>query len=140
MRRTDAGQAIGIVELGFEMCQRAGLEKPKNMRGAVALGNVQAVEFAEWMVWVGMRWSTWGNVLVGVAWAFMEMHEMVAGLEVERAVLSEEGMRVLKGIAERERTGLEACRKEIGGDEERNKEFRRGVGIGRRAVEACFTS
>jgi hypothetical protein len=85
-----------------------------------------------------MRWLMYRDVLVGVAWAFMEMHEMVAGLEVERAVLSEEGTRVLKGIAARERAALEVCRKEIEGEEEHNEDFRRGVGIGRRAIETCF--
>jgi hypothetical protein len=110
------------------------------VRDAVSFGNAESVAFAEWLVWMGLRWLTYRDVLVGVAWAFMEVHEMVARLTTEKALLSSQGMSVLKDIAARERAGLEVCRKEIEGDETRNAEFLRGVGIGRQAIEACFNS
>jgi hypothetical protein len=138
VRRTDSGQAIGIIELGFEMCRRVGLNKPKSMRDVVALGDAETVAFAEWMAWMGMRWLAHRDVLVGMAWAFLEIHDMVAGWDGEHGLLDADSARILKDIAIRERAGLEVCRRDIEADEARNADFQRGVAIGRRAMEACF--
>jgi hypothetical protein len=54
--------------------------------------------------------------------------------------LSEDGKEVLKRIAARERAGLEVCRREIEMDKVRKREFWKGVGIVRRAVEACCSA
>jgi hypothetical protein len=122
------------------MCQQATLSKPKNMRDAVAVGNADSISFAEWMVWIGMRWLTYGDLLVGMAWAFMELHETVAEVNGESALMDEASRQTLKGIASRERNGLEVCKREIETDEKRNTEFRRGVATARRAIQACFAS
>jgi hypothetical protein len=140
VRRTDDGQAIGLIELGFEMCQRVGLSKPKSMGDAVSLGSADSVAFAEWTVWMGMRWLTHRDMLIGMAWAFMEMHEMIVESTFDHLVLSEEGLHVLKGIAERERSGLEVCKKEIEADEAGNAQFRTGHLIAWRALETFSAS
>jgi hypothetical protein len=137
VRRTEDGQAIGIIELGFEMCKRMGLGTPKNMRDAVSLGNAESIAFAEWMVWTGMRWLAHRDLLIGMAWAFMEVHEMIATSIGDQPILSEEGLCILKDIADRERSGLEVCKMEIEADEARNTQFRRGHMIAWRAIEAC---
>lgn len=139
VRRTDAGHAVGIIDLGIQMCQTAGLEKPKNLRDAVLsmYSDPDITAFAEWMVWMSLRWLTYRDVLVGMTWAFMEVHEMVANMDGDRAFLDEGGRSILRAIAARERSGLEVCRKEIEGDPHRKNEFCKGVGIARRAIEAC---
>jgi hypothetical protein len=134
VRRTDHGGAIGIIELGFEICERAGLEEPDNMRDAASMGSIETLRFAEWMVHMSMRWLANCDLLVGMSWGFMELHEMLARVTEGDAVLSNDSIAILKNIASRERTGLEICRKEIEGDTQRNHEFTRGVCIARQAI------
>ncbi|OAL02026.1 hypothetical protein IQ06DRAFT_273072 [Phaeosphaeriaceae sp. SRC1lsM3a] len=139
VRRTDAGHAVGIIDLGIQMCQTAGLEKPKNLRDAVSDCDVDITAFAEWMVWMSLQWLTYRDMLVGMTWAFMELHEMVAKMDEEHAFLDEGGRRILRAIAARERSGLEVCLKEIEADSARQSDFWKGIGIARRAIEACCT-
>ena len=139
VRRTDNDQAIGIVELGLDMCRRAGLDEPANLREAMASGNEEMAAFAEWMVCMSMRWSNHRDLLVGMVWAFMEMHEAVANLAGVGALLDAESMRVLRIIAERERAGLEVCRIKIEEEASRNMCFERGVAIGRGAICASVS-
>jgi len=108
------------------------------MREAVSMGNAESVAFAEWMAWMGMRWLTHRDLLVGMAWAFMEVHELVAKADGDDASLDEDARHVLKDIAAREREGLDVCWKEIKGDAQRDVDFQRGVAIARRAVHACI--
>jgi hypothetical protein len=138
VRRTDDGQAIGIIELGFEMCQRMGLNKPKSTKEAVQFGDPKYFAFAEWMVSMSMHWLTNRDMLIGMAWAFMEVHEMIAESRVDEPLLSEAGQCILKDIAARERKGLEVCRKEIESDEVRDAEYRKGYDIVRQALEALW--
>ena len=137
VHRTDDGHAIGVVELGLEVCRSAGIQQPQSLREAVGMGSEEARVFAEWMVWSGMRWLSHRDLLVGVAWAFMEVHELLSR-DGDGAILDEQGLQVLRGIAARERRGLEVCRREIDRDERRKAEFRRGAGIGRAAIQTCF--
>ncbi|KAG9186968.1 hypothetical protein G6011_10076 [Alternaria panax] len=139
VHRTDDGQAIGLVELGLEMCVSASMQKPSNLNETVAFGNTESVSFSQWMIWMGMRWLTHRDLLVGMTWAFMEVHEALARFQGDIALLSEESRSVLQEIAMRERKGLKVCKEEIYQDQKRKEEFRRGFGIGRRAIGACFT-
>ena len=134
IRRTDSGEAVGIVELGLSMCERAGLLRPANLREAVAFGNESSVKFAEWMLWMGMRWLTYRDVLTGLSWAFLEAHELVSRREGDGAVLDIEHRDILRIIAKRERYGLGFCRQIIQADEKRRHGFEKGVAIGRRAL------
>lgn len=130
VRRTDAGHAIGIVELGIAMCRRAALPEPEDMRAAVGSGCKEVKAFAEWMVSMSMRWCENEGLLVGLTWGFMQVHELVAGMEL----LDGEGRGVLRDIAERERAGMEVWRREVEGDRYREEGFRRGVAICWRVV------
>ncbi|KAF2124340.1 hypothetical protein P153DRAFT_350282 [Dothidotthia symphoricarpi CBS 119687] len=140
VRRTDNGQAIGIVELGLDICRRAGLNEPKNLKDAVTLGTGESVVFAEWMMWMGMRWLTYRDVLIGLTWAFMEVHEALANLEGHNTLLSSEGRQILKDIALRERTGLSVCRRDLEKDRKRMADFREGFVTASRAIEACLST
>lgn len=140
VHRTDDGQAVGLVELGLRMCCREGLQVPVSLKEAVALGDDEIVSFSQCMIWMGMRWLTHRDVLVGMAWAFMEMHEALARCQGDIAILDEESRHVLEEIATRERKGLDVCKAEIFQDHKRKEEFCKGLVIARRAVKSCFTA
>jgi hypothetical protein len=139
VHRTDDGQAIGLIEVGLEMCRSAGMRIPSSLEEAVAMGNDESVSFSQWMVWMGMRWLTHQDLLVGMTWAFMEVHEAIARGQGDMALLCEESRCVLQEIVIRERTGLDICKEEIFQDQKRKQEFCTGLCIARRAIQACFT-
>ncbi|KAF1831509.1 hypothetical protein BDW02DRAFT_571969 [Decorospora gaudefroyi] len=139
VHRTDDGHATGLVELGLELCRAAGVEEPTSLEEAVALGSAESVAFSKQMVCMGMRWLTHRDLLVGMAWVFMRVHGLLAQMDGQAALLSEEGRRVLRGIAAREAKGLEVCREEIERDQGRKADFEKGVGVAWRAVEGCCT-
>ena len=136
VRRTNNHEAVGIVELGLTMCSRAGLGTPACLEEVVAMGHADTRAFAEWMVWMGMRWLSHRDLLVGISWGWMEVHEVLA-TDVGSGLLSEDGREVMERIAARERAGLEVCKREVEMDDARSRRFWEGVGIVRRAVEAC---
>jgi len=139
VHRTDDGHAVGLVELGLRMCRREGLQTPGSLAKGVALGDDEIVALSRWMVWMGMRWLTHRDLLVGMAWAFMEMHEALAKCHEDNTLLDEQSRHVLQEIAVRERKGLEVCREEIFQDQKRNEEFSRGLSTARRAIKSCST-
>lgn len=138
VRRTENGQAIGILELGIAMCRRAGLSEPSNLKEAVALGSPNSIAIAEWMLHTSMEWLANCDLLVGLAWAFMELHEAVAKWDADDAGLDSKGRLVLEKIAGRERAGLAICKRDIEHDEQRREHFARGVSIAKAAfVTLC---
>jgi hypothetical protein len=136
VHRTDDGQAVGIVELGLEMCRRTGTYVPATLKEIVSLGSPDSVAFSEWMVSLSMRWLMHRDKLIGMSWAFMELHEIIAKLEGDKAMLSQTSAQTLEGIARRERTGLEICQKELMEDESRRADFQEGIAIARKAIRA----
>jgi hypothetical protein len=137
VRRTDDGQAMGIVELGLEMYRRMGADEPRTLTEVLSFGSAGSREFAEWMIGMSMRWLANRDVLVGMAWRFMEMHEAVAQLDGDCVLLSPESNRILHAIAARERRGLEVCRNEIERDRQRMRRFQEGVAIASQAIHSC---
>lgn len=135
-RRTSNNQSTSLLDLGLEMLESAGFDKPADLREAVAGSDGEFVACAEWMVGMGGRWKGRGDAVVGMAWAGMEVHEVLAA-EGE-GILSEGGREVLRDIAERERSGLEGWRREVEGDEGRMREFEWGYGIMMGAFEAAW--
>ncbi|KAL1599818.1 hypothetical protein SLS60_007623 [Paraconiothyrium brasiliense] len=140
VRRTDSGAACGIVELGLDMCAREGLRKPQTLKEAVALGCAESAALSEWMLWMGMRWLAYRDVLVGMSWALMEVHEVIGLPGVHEAVLSDEGRATLGGIAARERSGLETCRQEFQRNDARRNDFERGIAVARRALRSVSSA
>jgi hypothetical protein len=138
VRRTNDGQSLGIIELGVEICDRAGLGKPGTLQEAVQFGGDEGKQTAERMVSMGMRWLAYREVLVGMSWAFMELHEQVAERGGPESLLGPESRQVLAEVARRERQGLEVCKTELEHDREKAVQFWRGVMTARRAIERCF--
>lgn len=133
VKRTEDGQAIGIVELGLEMCRRAGLGSPKTLKEIMELGDMGVRDFGTWIMDTGMRWMQHRDFLIGMAWVFVEVHFLVTDSEL----LDEDSRQVLKSIAQREQRGLEVCKLEIEEDEQRRAEFWKGVGIARSELRKC---
>lgn len=139
INRTDSGHAIGIVELGLTICERVGLPRPETLKEAVGFGGKESVNFAKWMLSVSMRWLTHRDILVGMSWAFMELHEAMSAEEGDDSLMGIKERHVLKSIAERERNGLQVCRQIIESDEKRRHDFERGITVARKAIRAAAT-
>jgi hypothetical protein len=90
-------------------------------------------------MWMGMRLLEHRDLLVGMAWAFMEVHEVLVEAGQHGVLLDGKSRQLLKEIAARERNGMEVCKKEIHQDAQRKTDFRKGVAIARKAIESCFT-
>ena len=131
VRRTDNKQAIGLVELGIEMCERAGLGHLTNLEEAVDLGDRETKEVAKWVVALGMMWLEKRDFLVGMTYAWMEMHFFIAKSGQEELLISTRGRNILEKIAKRERDGLEVCKFEIEKDSQRYEDFCKGLQVTR---------
>ncbi|KAJ9639550.1 hypothetical protein H2199_006585 [Coniosporium tulheliwenetii] len=93
---------VGLVELGLEMMQRAGLSAPRSLKEAL---EGRDDRFAVEMLHASMKPIQNANFLIGLAWAFVQLHEALTA----SSLLSEASQEVLKQIARRERDGLRAC-------------------------------
>ncbi|KAJ4331692.1 hypothetical protein N0V87_008972 [Didymella glomerata] len=134
VHRTDNGESFGIVELGQEICSRADIRIPTNLKEIVSMGSAESVAFSQWMVSLSMQWLAQQDVLIGMSWAFMELHEAIARLRNDQALLGPSSAKMLEGIAQRERAGLSICKEEIEESEERKADFERGLATARGAT------
>ncbi|EON64430.1 hypothetical protein W97_03661 [Coniosporium apollinis CBS 100218] len=123
---------VGLVELGLEMMQRAGLSAPRSLKEALA-GRDDS--FAIEMLHASMKPIQSANFLIGMAWAFVQLHEALTA----SSLLSETSQEVLRQIARRERDGLRACLEVIEQDTRQYTDFSRGYSLGRAEIEFCFT-
>lgn len=128
VRRTES---VGLVELGQEMMKRSGLPELASLKEVL---ETWPSEFALWMLHVSMRPMENAGLLLGLAWAFMELHDAMTSC----TLLSASGQGVLARIARRERDSLQVCLQEVQNDQVRYAEFCRGYHLGRGEVEACF--
>lgn len=144
--RGENGQVLGLVELGLEMLRRGGgsegvevMTLKEVLRDARNRGAEQEVQFAEVMLHASMRPMRFGDVLVGMTAAFVELHEHIVA-DAALDVLSEESRAVLAAIARRERASWEICREEIERDEDtgRLREYEVGLDVARRRIAVCF--
>ncbi|KAH6642058.1 hypothetical protein C7974DRAFT_384760 [Boeremia exigua] len=111
VHRTNEGRSVGVVEIGLEICSRADIQMPTNLQEVVAMCNAHSVAFSRWMRALSMQWLTQRDILIGMSWAFMELHEVVARLDERESLLSPASAAILWGIACQERVGLEICEK-----------------------------
>ncbi|CAE7010134.1 hypothetical protein P3342_003152 [Pyrenophora teres f. teres] len=142
VHRTNSGEAVGIVEIGLQLCRRAGLREPINLSEGLALGSIDtaAFSFSMWMLWASMRWRAHRDLLIGLSWAFMEAHAAIATQDERGNLLSIESRYLLRQVAIRERKGLQVCRHDIFRYDERKSDFRRGLAMARQAIRACYKS
>jgi len=141
--RGENGGVVGLVELGLEMLRRrsegVGMMTLKEvLQDARAKGAREEVEFAELMLHASMRPMRYGDVLLGMTAAFVELHEHIVAAKMD--VLSDKSRAVLAAIAGRERASSEICMREIEGhaDVGRLREYQVGLDVARRRIAACF--
>lgn len=141
--RRPRGDCQGLLEIGLEMAsQTSGFEGlPRSMREAVPDTSGFAMDMLHW----GIRPVRNGDALLGMAWAFVELHEWLAeggggGGSVDKGVLSDASRKALRIMAAREREGLAACREEMAreGHAERVKEFEAAANFARGRIGQCF--
>jgi len=135
LHRTNEGKAIGIVEIGLELCRVTDRAVPRSLHELLLPVN-DGTTFAKEMLHMSMQPKENRDALIGLSWAFMELHEAMCTMAVD--VLSSDSMSALQGIAKRERDGLMICLRETELDEERQASIKTGCDIGRANIMASF--
>ena len=126
---------IGIIELGFEIAQISGQPKPASVKQALEWW---PSDFATGLLHLGMRPLEKLDELLGLTWAFVELHQgvAVAGEGCQAQMLSDRGKVLLVDIASREEIALRACLHEMEKEGKKvSKEFRSGYFRGRKAIQ-----
>jgi Iron-containing redox enzyme len=131
VRRFDSA---GVVEMGLEMMQQAGLPEPGCLRDVV---EGRESQFAIQLLHLSMRPMQNRAMLLGLAWAFSALHDALAASE-SFELLSPETKKNLGLIASRERAGLSVCLDELKSDEAQTAEFCKGFELGREEIEISF--
>ena len=122
---------VGLIEIGCEIAERSGHPVPDSVKQALEWWPSR---FAVQMLHLSMRPVRNGNLLLGLAWAFTQLHASVAA----SSLVSEASGGALVQIAEREQAALQVCWKEIKDNGEASEEFRKGYAIGRAQIAGCF--
>lgn len=124
------GERLGLVELGLEMVQRAGLPEPANLSG---VSQEKESSFAHMMLYWSMRPMEHASFLLGLTAAFAGLHDAVASSPSLLSVASREA---LAQIASRERSNLGVCLEELRGDSSKHADFQRGYRRARGEIAA----
>lgn len=133
--RRSRGDCQGLLEMGLEMMATASSGAlPREIKEAIPESSEFAIEMLHW----GMRPVRNRDALLGMAWAFMELHEWLAGSD--DGFLLGESKKTLGAIAAREREGLASCREEMvrGGHSDWVIEFDAAADYARRKIGQCF--
>lgn len=127
-RRTDS---VGLVELGLALTGKSGRAKPSSLQDVLTKW---PSEFALTMLHWSMRPTVNGAMLLGLAWAFVALHDAMARSDL----FSEAHQQDLRQIARRERDGLAGCLNEVKMNEEDHVLFCQGYYTGKREIEKCI--
>lgn len=127
VRRTDA---IGLVELGLEIVRNASLPGPRDLREAL---QDKHEDFAQLLLHLSMRPMQYMDLLLGLSYAFVELHEAVA----QSDLLCSTSQAVLQEVARRERQNFTVCLAEIKADDARYAEFYKGYNLGGAGIRNC---
>lgn len=127
-RRTDS---VGLVELGLALTEKFGLARPSSLQEVLTRW---PSEFALAMLHWSMRPTANGAMLLGLAWAFVALHDAMARSDV----FSEAHREALRQIARRERDGLKGCLEEVKTNEEDYAMFCQGYFAGKEEIEKCI--
>lgn len=122
---------VGLVELGLEMARRSGLPEPGSLSDVL---EQWPSEFARTMLHVSTRPTANVETLLGLAWAFVDLHDIVAASQI----LSVPSQAILRQIASRERESLRRCMLELGWGDLRNAKFQSAYDRGRIEIDSCF--
>ena len=127
-RRTDSA---GLVELGLELMKGCELPEPASLKEVL---ETWPSEFALKMLNLSMRPMANFGVLLGLAWAFVGLHDVMTS----STLLSDASQAILRQIVRRERDCLEICFTELKNDKIRCADFHRGYDRGRAEIASCF--
>lgn len=127
-RRTDS---VGLVELGLALTGKFGLTQPSSLQEVLTKW---PSEFALTMLHLSMRPTANAAMLLGLAWAFVALHDAMAGSDM----FSEAHQQVLRQIARRERDGLAGCLNELKTNAGDYAMFCKGYHTGKTEIEKCF--
>ena len=122
---------VGLVELGLEMARSNGLPEPGSLSDAL---EQWPSEFARTMLHISTCLTENVETLLGLAWAFVDLHEIVASSQI----LSAPSQAILRQIASRERESLRRCMLELGFEDFRNAKFQSAYDRGRVEIYNCF--
>lgn len=135
-RRTDS---VGLVELGLALTEKAGMSSPTSLHDILTKW---PSDFALSMLHLSMRPATNASLLLGLAWAFVSLHDaMAAGAGLgsgSAAILLDAHRQDLQLIAQRERDSLTVCMNELKTNEREYAMFCTGNHVGRTEIEKCF--
>jgi hypothetical protein len=131
----DRSDCIDLIGLGREMMAAANMPRPACVIDV--LGQTTDSGATE-LPHLSMRPIEHREALLGMAWAFVSLHELMASPEYEY-ILSGESRAALKGIAVRERVGLEICLNEISSDRALLQSFCDGFTLAQGKITTCFS-
>ncbi|KAF3089147.1 hypothetical protein TWF594_010977 [Orbilia oligospora] len=128
-----SSKTVDLVDLGLQMIRRSGFPEPECLRDVLDSWNS---EFALLMLHLCKRPLEYESLLLGMAMAFIDLHDVVAR---SSSLLTDSSKRSLADIATRERENLNICFQELRDDKTRLAEFSRGYSLCRAEVENCFS-
>jgi len=129
VRRTES---VGLVELGLEILKRSGLPEPGSLKEVLQSWHS---EFALMMLRLSMRPKGNAGLLLGLASAFVSLHDAMT----LSTLLSAASREILAQIVRREQDSLNICLEELKEDEVQYQEFYRGHNLGRAEIGSCFS-
>ncbi|KAL9012052.1 MAG: hypothetical protein Q9173_003155 [Seirophora scorigena] len=132
IRRIDS---VDLHSIGMEVATMTGIAQPKDLHDAL---QGEESGFAVSMLALSMRPIAHRDALLGMAWAFMRLHEALAASPSPR-LLTLKTKSVLRDIAHREASALQVCWDELKSDQVRRACFSNGFDRVRREVEAVFS-
>ncbi|KAI1321507.1 hypothetical protein F5Y16DRAFT_416840 [Xylariaceae sp. FL0255] len=133
-RRTDYAS---LVSIGFEMARSSGIRAPQNLREAISIASKgTTADFAVSMVEWSSRPLEHRSALLGMAWAFVGLHEALS--DHDYSILSEKFRIRLGRMSQKEREAFAHCRKELLVDEKQCRDFEAAARMTEEVIADCF--
>ncbi|EME85167.1 uncharacterized protein MYCFIDRAFT_41966 [Pseudocercospora fijiensis CIRAD86] len=130
---SSCADVCGLHELGMSIIAKAGMQTPRSLKQVYAVcGDCPE---ATMMLHLSMRPLKYAEVLSGMSMAFACFHDILCVSRPE--ILPAAAIAALKGIAAREKAGLQVYHDEIS-DVAGKTAFNRGFYIAKRQLEQCY--
>ena len=123
--------SLGLLELGLEMARSKGFDEPTSLQDVLER---YPSDFAVEMLRLSMYPTDNVAILLGLAWAFMGLHSIIAS----SPILSHASRDVLGQITKREEESLRICLRELERENFRGSDFQGAFNRGRMEIESCF--
>jgi hypothetical protein len=127
-------ECIDLVDIGREMMSRADLPAATCIKDILQHESDSSAAIK--LMDLSMRPVEQRERLLGMAWAFVSLHEFLARSQ-HVGILSDKSRAALDDIAVRERVGLQVCLDEISKDDSAFAKFCDGFTLARRGIMAC---